>query len=437
MPIGPRDKPSPLILHINSTTNAPAKIAEASAIYVTTVSAVTVSATNYLGLNFTGAGTPAGPDVGLIQYYANSTDFGSDPTFKFTPGTKTLSVSNVSSTNSESVVANVGVLTANTILNPVILVSTKVSAAYGNISELSSVIVSATTYKNLPTSSLSGLADVQFTNPSNGQSLVWSSTRWVASSIAGGPGATDHGALTGLEDNDHPQYVLSSTNANLSSLVSNIQTSAGQISSTLANHLASAVHWDLATLNSNYLNSSGDTANAGFYLQSVSAETVSATNYLNLPSSTLVWKEAQDIVLYVKSGGQLIPKGAAVTVISGTGSNSDTPLVQILSSVNTHVPEAYGFANHVAGLAKEQISANGFGYIITEGLLTGYDTHTPGWESGDFLYVSSNGQLSNQRPPTPYESHPVGIVIRKQQNNGSILVKIENSPEINDIVGFT
>lgn len=437
MPIGPRDKPSPLILHINSTTNAPAKIAEASAIYVTTVSAVTVSATNYLGLNFTGAGTPAGPDVGLIQYYANSTDFGSDPTFKFTPGTKTLSVSNVSSTNSESVVANVGVLTANTILNPVILVSTKVSAAYGNISELSSVIVSATTYKNLPTSSLSGLADVQFTNPSNGQSLVWSSTRWVASSVDSG--ITDHGNLVGLQDNDHPQYVLSSTNSSLSSLVASIETSTTQLSSTLASHIASAVHWNLTTLNTNYLNSSGDNSNSEFYLGTVSATTLSATNYLNLPSSTIVWSEAYTTVFVAKNGHtSTINKGTPVAI---TGSDGTNILVTPLSSLNTHVPDAVGFSNHVAGLAQVQMSVNATGHIVTEGLITGFDgaptqLNTNAFNEGDILYVSSNGQLNNVRPPAPYESHPVGFVTRKNANNGEIYVKIETQPEINDIVGF-
>jgi len=78
----------------------------------------------------------------------------------------------------------------------------------------------------------------------------------------------DHGVILGLGDNDHPQYVLSATNSALSSLVNN--------------HIASAVHWDLATLNANYINASGDSANAAFYFQTVSAATVSATNYRNI-----------------------------------------------------------------------------------------------------------------------------------------------------------
>lgn len=80
----------------------------------------------------------------------------------------------------------------------------------------------------------------------------------------------DHGTISGLGDDDHPQYVLSSTN--------------NALSSTVTNHLASAVHWELSTLNTNYINASGDSANAAFYFQTLSGTTVSATNYLNLPS---------------------------------------------------------------------------------------------------------------------------------------------------------
>jgi hypothetical protein len=222
-----------------------------------------------------------------------------------------------------------------------------------------------------------------------------------------------------------------------SSLVSGIEASTIGLSSIVSSHLVSAVHWELSTLNTNYLNTSGDSANAGFYLSSVSATNLSATNYYNLPSSTLIWDQARDIVLYVKNKTQnSLPKGTPVAIVSGVG---DTPIVEPLSSVNFHVPEAIGFANHVAGLVQNTISADDFGYIVVEGLLIGDGgdpLDTDAWNVGDTLYVSSNGQLNNIRPTAPYESHPVGFVINSQQNVGSILVKIENVSELNDIVGF-
>jgi len=234
---------------------------------------------------------------------------------------------------------------------------------------LSAPTISATNYLNIGNtiaqwnaSALQGSPVSANLTPTANQSLVYNGSVWTASSIVtGGGGVTDHGALTGLADDDHPQYVLSATNSALSSTVSNHIASASvhftqaqidhgvilglgdndhpqyvlsstnsslsslvdshiasasvhftqaeidhgvilglgdndhpqyvlsatnsALSSTVSNHIASAVHWELSTLNINYINASGDSANAAFYFQTVSATTVSATNYLNLPSS--------------------------------------------------------------------------------------------------------------------------------------------------------
>ena len=54
----------------------------------------------------------------------------------------------------------------------------------------------------------------------------------------GGGGVTDHGALTGLADDDHPHYTLSATNANLSSLVGSVETSTIDLSAYIADNEA-------------------------------------------------------------------------------------------------------------------------------------------------------------------------------------------------------
>ena len=43
--------------------------------------------------------------------------------------------------------------------------------------------------------------------PTVGQALVWTGSAWEPTTVGGG-GETDHGALTGLADDDHGQYVL-------------------------------------------------------------------------------------------------------------------------------------------------------------------------------------------------------------------------------------
>ena len=66
-----------------------------------------------------------------------------------------------------------------------------------------------------------------------------SSTVFDNSASWGGAGVTDHGALTGLADDDHPQYVLSATNQTLSSTVSTLEGELDGVSSTVFDNSAS------------------------------------------------------------------------------------------------------------------------------------------------------------------------------------------------------
>lgn len=56
--------------------------------------------------------------------------------------------------------------------------------------------------------SLDSLTDVSTSGATNGQSLVYQSGSWSPATVSSGSGGvTDHGALTGLSDDDHPQYL--------------------------------------------------------------------------------------------------------------------------------------------------------------------------------------------------------------------------------------
>jgi len=59
---------------------------------------------------------------------------------------------------------------------------------------------------------LNDLTDVTITTPTSNQVLLFNGSIWVNSTLegGGGGGVTDHGALTGLSGNDHPQYYLAS-----------------------------------------------------------------------------------------------------------------------------------------------------------------------------------------------------------------------------------
>ena len=71
MTTGPRPTPHPIILHIDDNGN-PVRLAEASAIYVTSAVIGTISATNYEGLNVGQVGVPGGDANGQIHYRKSS-----------------------------------------------------------------------------------------------------------------------------------------------------------------------------------------------------------------------------------------------------------------------------------------------------------------------------------------------------------------------------
>lgn len=56
------------------------------------------------------------------------------------------------------------------------------------------------------THTLDNLSDVSTAGATDGQSLVYQSGNWGPATVSSG-GVTDHGALTGLSDDDHPQYL--------------------------------------------------------------------------------------------------------------------------------------------------------------------------------------------------------------------------------------
>lgn len=62
------------------------------------------------------------------------------------------------------------------------------------------------------THSLNDLSNVSVNDVADGQALVFQGGQWGAATITSGDGtgATDHGALTGLADDDHPQYLTAS-----------------------------------------------------------------------------------------------------------------------------------------------------------------------------------------------------------------------------------
>ena len=147
----------------------------------------------------------------------------------------------------------------------------------------------------------------------------------------------------------------------------------------------------------------------------------------NSTDKTLDLKLAGDVTLqvgqeqniYVENGEELvtIPNGAAV-YISGV-STGDIPSVKIATSVND-------LANKTFGVATQQISVGGFGYITLTGLVrglsstTGYTTN--GMIAGDEIWLSTDGKWSNTKQSFINSQIKLGHVIQTSATQGSIHV---------------
>jgi hypothetical protein len=74
------------------------------------------------------------------------------------------------------------------------------------------------------------------------------------------------------------------------------------------------------------------------------------------------------------------------------------------------------------GVAYESVSQNTNTQMVALGTLQNIDTQTPNYNVGDTLYVAVGGGLTNVKPTGTNLIQNVGIVGRRQQNSGEILV---------------
>lgn len=87
------------------------------------------------------------------------------------------------------------------------------------------------------------------------------------------------------------------------------------------------------------------------------------------------------------------------------------------------------------GLLSQDLAPNGQGYVTTEGQLEGVDTSAAG-SAGDPIWLGPTGNLIFGTANKPYGlNHLVylGVVERKQANNGKIYVKVQNGFEIEEL----
>lgn len=141
----------------------------------------------------------------------------------------------------------------------------------------------------------------------------------------------------------------------------------------------------------------------------------------------LVSGSAVDTIhLYAKNDqGSTIYKGNPVYIGGANGAN---PLIKLAS--NTGEPTS----SKTIGLLAQDLSVNAFGYIITEGILEGFDTSSG--NAGDPMWLGTGGNIIYGLANKPYgNNHLVylGVVLQSNNSNGKVYVKPQNGFEIEEL----
>lgn len=153
------------------------------------------------------------------------------------------------------------------------------------------------------------------------------------------------------------------------------------------------------------------------------ANSILSASYANFAATASSALNAEDILIYVKNvSGAQIDKGKVVRISGATG---DNPLISTASY------EADGLSANTLGITNQNIPNDSFGYVMTEGRLLGIDTDS--FTAGQLIYLGPTGSIIGTAPLAPLHSVRLGEVLRVQQNNGSIYIRIDNGYELGEL----
>lgn len=122
--------------------------------------------------------------------------------------------------------------------------------------------------------------------------------------------------------------------------------------------------------------------------------------------------------------GSQINKGSVVYV---NGANGDTPTVT-LSDADTEAT-----SSKTLGIVEANIANGAQGYVIESGLITNLNTAAATAGQSVWLSSTAGGFVFGAPPAKPAHSVYLGVVTRANSNNGTILVKVQNGYELNEL----
>ena len=128
-----------------------------------------------------------------------------------------------------------------------------------------------------------------------------------------------------------------------------------------------------------------------------------------------------------------VHNNAGVTLVNGdvvylnnSGTNSDAP------SVRKAINKGDSTSANTFGFVTGTIAVNDTGYIILSGKIE--KLNTSAFSNGDVIYLDSiAGKYTTSKPKAPYHLVYLGAVVKSNNGNGSIFVKVQNGYELEEL----
>ena len=135
----------------------------------------------------------------------------------------------------------------------------------------------------------------------------------------------------------------------------------------------------------------------------------------------------EDLVYCKNNSASVIANGRPVMAV-GTNGNSGNILVDLHDGTKAN-------ARRIIGIATEDLTANGYGFVTINGKVRGINTtgsqYGEAWANGDILYVKATGNLTNVEPVDTALKMPIAFVIHAH-TNGTLYVRTTGIDENHD-----
>lgn len=150
----------------------------------------------------------------------------------------------------------------------------------------------------------------------------------------------------------------------------------------------------------------------------------SSTDYDTLWATPGAASYTTVIKQYVKNDATAKVKGEVVYISSANGTNS----IVSYSDADTEAT-----SSKTLGLLDQNLAANGFGYVVTEGIISSIDTSSATAGQSVWLSGTAGGKVYGAPPSEPAHSVYLGIVTKANASTGEILVKVQNGYELDEL----